>query len=116
MDIEIILSYLPKEEALREMIMTNNKQIYQAPMIRRYEINAKNAVEGLFEAFYDMLKHPEKKNKSKHAQNFNKFILEKEYKPEEPIEQIVTDYIAGMTDVYAVNLYNELFIPKGWKL
>ncbi len=96
-------------EALREMIMTNNKQIYQAPMIRRYEINAKNAVEGLFEAFYDMLKHPEKKNKSKHAQNFNKFILEKEYKPEEPIEQIVTDYIAGMTDAYALQTFEDLY-------
>ncbi|MBQ8786955.1 MAG: hypothetical protein IJZ61_04900, partial [Oscillospiraceae bacterium] len=31
-------------------------------------------------------------------------------------ERAVCDYIAGMTDVYAVNLYNELFIPKGWKL
>ena len=31
-------------------------------------------------------------------------------------ERAVCDYIAGMTDVYAVNLYNELFIPKGWKI
>ncbi len=30
-------------------------------------------------------------------------------------DRAVCDYIAGMTDVYSVNLYNELFIPKGWK-
>lgn len=30
------------------------------------------------------------------------------------IERIVCDYIAGMTDRYAINLYNELFIPKPW--
>lgn len=28
--------------------------------------------------------------------------------------QAVTDYIAGMTDVYAVKVFNNLFIPKGW--
>ena len=31
-------------------------------------------------------------------------------------ERAVCDYVSGMTDLYAVNLYNELFIPKSWKL
>ena len=31
------------------------------------------------------------------------------------IEEIVKDHIAGMTDRYAINLYEELFIPRGWK-
>ncbi|MBO5460408.1 MAG: deoxyguanosinetriphosphate triphosphohydrolase, partial [Ruminococcus sp.] len=30
-------------------------------------------------------------------------------------EQIVCDYIAGMTDTYAVKKYNELFVPESWK-
>jgi dGTPase len=30
------------------------------------------------------------------------------------VKQAVTDYIAGMTDVYAVKVFNNLFIPKGW--
>ena len=30
-------------------------------------------------------------------------------------ERAVCDYVSGMTDLYAVNLYNELFIPKSWK-
>lgn len=32
------------------------------------------------------------------------------------IEQAVCDYIAGMTDHYAISLFNEIFIPKGWNL
>lgn len=28
--------------------------------------------------------------------------------------QIVCDYIAGMTDRYAIDKYNEIFIPRGW--
>ena len=28
----------------------------------------------------------------------------------------VKDYIAGMTDRYAINMYNEKFVPSGWKL
>lgn len=29
-------------------------------------------------------------------------------------EEIICDYIAGMTDRYAINIYKELFIPKSW--
>lgn len=34
--------------------------------------------------------------------------------PGEPVEQRVTDYIAGMTDSYATALYTRLFIPRGY--
>lgn len=30
------------------------------------------------------------------------------------LQQIVTDYIAGLTDMYAINLFEELFIPAKW--
>ena len=36
-------------------------------------------------------------------------ILEREGK-----ERAVLDYIAGMTDTYAVEQFSDLFIPKGW--
>ncbi len=29
-------------------------------------------------------------------------------------DDIVTDYIAGMTDTYAINVFAEIYIPKGW--
>ena len=33
---------------------------------------------------------------------------------EEGIMRAVADYIAGMSDTYAVELYKDIFIPKGW--
>ena len=33
---------------------------------------------------------------------------------EEGIKRAVADYIASMSDTYAVDLYKEWFIPKGW--
>ena len=30
-------------------------------------------------------------------------------------EEVVKDHIAGMTDRYAVSMFSEIFIPKGWK-
>lgn len=31
------------------------------------------------------------------------------------INEVVKDHIAGMTDRYALNIYRDLFIPKGWR-
>ncbi|MCC2865365.1 deoxyguanosinetriphosphate triphosphohydrolase [Ihubacter massiliensis] len=35
--------------------------------------------------------------------------------PEFGLAEITKDHIAGMTDRYAMNLYTDLFVPKGWK-
>lgn len=35
--------------------------------------------------------------------------------PGDPIEVSVADFIAGMTDRYALNLYQRLFLPQPWK-
>jgi len=32
----------------------------------------------------------------------------------EPIERLAIDFIAGMTDRYAINLYEQLFVPRAW--
>lgn len=48
---------------------------------------------------------------------YNKNIdrLPKEYlNNDTPIEVSICDYIAGMTDRYAINLFANLFLPKGW--
>lgn len=34
----------------------------------------------------------------------------------EGVERVVCDYVAGMTDGYAVGKFNELYVPKIWKL
>ena len=33
---------------------------------------------------------------------------------EEGVDRAVCDYIAGMTDPFAVQKFEEIFIPKGW--
>ncbi|MFR2487771.1 MAG: deoxyguanosinetriphosphate triphosphohydrolase, partial [Hungatella sp.] len=30
-------------------------------------------------------------------------------------ERVVCDYIAGMSDSYAIDKFEELFVPKAWK-
>lgn len=35
---------------------------------------------------------------------------------DDDIERAVCDYIAGMTDHYAINLYRQLFLPVGWNI
>ena len=34
----------------------------------------------------------------------------------EPKERVVCDYIAGMSDSYSIDKFEELFIPKSWKV
>ncbi|MDO5718968.1 MAG: deoxyguanosinetriphosphate triphosphohydrolase, partial [Tissierellia bacterium] len=31
-------------------------------------------------------------------------------------DAIVSDYIAGMTDKYVLNVFNEIFMPKSWEV
>jgi dGTPase len=33
---------------------------------------------------------------------------------DEPVERLAIDFIAGMTDRYAINLYERLFVPRAW--
>ena len=33
----------------------------------------------------------------------------------EPEERVVCDYIAGMSDSYAIGVFEELFVPQAWK-
>ena len=38
------------------------------------------------------------------------------YGEKDSVERRVCDYIAGMTDRYAINVFENLFIPKIWKV
>ena len=33
----------------------------------------------------------------------------------EPVERCVCDFISGMTDRYAIETYEELFVPRVWR-
>lgn len=51
-----------------------------------------------------------RKYKGESVEVFYEFLEEMQYTPEEPDAQIVSDFIAGMTDVYATRVYQEMFL------
>ncbi len=76
------------------------ENVYHNPVAKAEEIKAKMLIEKLYTYFY--------KNPDKLTDEY-KSIMDKYSK-----ERAVCDYVAGMTDGYAINLYNELYIPKAW--
>jgi dGTPase len=43
-------------------------------------------------------------------------FLAKSRQPGDTVEQAATDFAAGMTDRFAINLYGKLFLPQSWNL
>jgi len=41
---------------------------------------------------------------------FYEFLKDMEYSEDEPDAQIVSDFVAGMTDIYATRVYQEMFL------
>ncbi len=74
------------------------EKVYRAPVLMDLEEQARHVVSDLYEYFT--------KNKEKMPIEYVQ-LLEKE-----PVERIVCDYIAGMTDRYALKTYQEIFIPR----
>jgi dGTPase len=99
---EIMQSPKFKEQlnTLRRFMFSN---VYKSSKVKREEDLAK--VEVVISSLYNyFLKNPEKLPDDL-----------KEIAKEDGINEAVKDYVAGMTDRYALNVYTELFVPKGWK-
>jgi len=85
---------------LRSFMFEN---VYRSQRVKKEEDLAK--VEIVISSLYNyFLQYPEKLPED-HAE-----LLERD-----DIHVVVKDYVAGMTDRYALNLYSDLFVPKGWK-
>ncbi len=80
---------------LREFMF---ERVYRSPVLLELEFRAKHIVTDLYEYFVT--------NKEKMPIEYVEKLQE------EPVERIVCDYIAGMTDRYALQTYQELFIPR----
>ncbi len=76
------------------------EQVYTNPLAKTQETKAKNLVRFLYEYF---LQHPDKLPE-----------LYQEIARDHSLERGVCDYIAGMSDSYAVMLFQELFVPRHW--
>lgn len=76
-------------------------RVYYNPKAKKEEIKAMELLQSLFEYF---VKYPSQ------MPDFFYHNTEKE-----PVERCVCDYISGMTDRYAIELYKDLFIPRVWQ-
>ena len=85
-------------DALNDFMFSS---VYLNPFAKREE----KKVPGLIEGLYAYLKKPE------HCPEDMRRIAEAE-----GYERAACDYIAGMTDHYAVELYSSLFIPHSWNV
>jgi dGTPase len=83
-------------QALEELRIFMFQNMYLTPTVRNEFEKAQRILTTLFEY---VTAHPEQ------------FFGEKN---EEPLERLAIDFIAGMTDRYAINLYERLFVPRAW--
>lgn len=79
------------------------KSVYTNPVAKREEKRAMELVERLF-CYY--MEHVEKL-----PEHYYKMLSKGEKQ-----ERVVCDYIAGMTDQYAIAKFEEIFIPKAWQV
>lgn len=93
MDADVLEAY----DALHEFMY---EAVYLNDYAKREEKKVPHLIESLF-GYY--VRHPERLPESMRE------IAEADGK-----EQAACDYIAGMTDRFAVDLYSNLFIPKAW--
>jgi len=100
-----------KGEALSALINENVRLIYKADRILRYEKQAENIIEGLFDNLITVLNNPDmlKKSELKVHKMFSNYIKDISYGEEEMQVQKVIDFVAGMTDQFATNCFEEIY-------
>jgi len=86
-------------DALREFLFA---RVYRDNAAKSEEVKAREMLAQLFCYFVE---HPEK------LPSNSLEIISKE-----AVERAVCDYLSGMTDRYAIELYRELFIPEVWRV
>ena len=87
-------------QALAELRACMFSHVYRNPVAKGEETKAKDMLKRLYEYYFQ---HPE--------------TIPEDFQPQlsfDGMERTVCDYIAGMTDKYAVDKFTEIFIPMGW--
>ncbi len=100
-----------KGEALEKLINENVRLIYKADKITRYEKIAQTTIEGLFVSLLNSLEDFEKLKNSdnKVYRMFYNYIIDKDYDQNESDAQKAIDFLAGMTDSFAQNCFEEIY-------
>ena len=89
------------DKALKDLRSFMFENVYRNPVAKSEESKAQAMLQRLFDYYFN---HPE--------------ALPEDFQPQlsfDGMERTVCDYIAGMTDNYAVDKYSEIFIPMGWQ-
>ena len=90
------------DNALKELRAFMFERVYRNPIAKGEEARAKDMLQRMYEYY---INNPE--------------ALPEDFHPQlsfEGLERTVCDYIAGMTDNYAVDKFTEIFIPMGWNV
>ncbi len=90
------------DRALRELREFMFDRVYRNPVAKGEESKAKAMLQRLYEYY---IANPNE--------------MPEDFQPQlsfDGMERTVCDYIAGMTDNYAVYKYTEIFIPNGWQV
>lgn len=98
-------------EAMHALLLENLHRIYKSGKIQRYEKTADNIVEGLFEALLPLATDPDRltDGRLRVLRGFEGFLRERRWSQGTSPAQRVADYIAGMTDSFAVKCYEEIY-------
>ena len=78
--------------------------LYLNPTAKSEEVKAYKLITELYEYYMN--------NIDALPDNYKMFIE----KMDEPLERVVCDYIAGMSDQYSVAKFEEIFVPASWKV
>ena len=90
----------PVAKAMAELKQFMFESVYFNPRAKGEEGKAEDMICQLYEYYY--------KNTDKLPPEYQDILVR------EGAERAALDYIAGMTDTYAVERFSQLFIPRGW--
>jgi len=98
-------------KALEQVLNSNVRNIYKSRKVITYEKTVEIMINGLFEAYYEAALNPlSSLNSPKEAiRKFAEYMKEHPERSFALPEVFVTDYIAGMTDQYATDCFNDLY-------
>ncbi len=99
---EIVMS-AEKETAMKELRSWMFAHVYSGSVAKEEEGKAQRMLEFLYDYYME------------HTDALPQEYLELMERRGEKRERIVCDYVAGMSDRYAIDMFEQLFVPKSWK-
>lgn len=93
----------PVRKAMTELRKFMFESLYLNPTAKSEEAKADKLITELYRYYVA--------NTDKLPDTYKRFITEFDEIP----EQVVCDYIAGMSDQYSISKFQEIFVPKAWK-